>query len=169
MRISVEPESLRTLSRQLKLSGDEYLAITRALNEAINSLVWESSHSTAVMNEWQSARRLGEHLGALLEQMGEYLQSKADQFQQTDHEYRTILEHVATGVVPPAALFSASRIEGPTSILPEYGNYSAVISNPSSVAAVVGVSSSESGSAVKQAALEGQGWTFTDPSLGIAN
>ncbi|MGG1879212.1 hypothetical protein ABDI30_16805 [Paenibacillus cisolokensis] len=169
MRISVEPESLRTLSRQLKQSGDEYLAITRALNEAITSLVWESSHSTAVMDEWQTAKRLGEHLGILLGQMSQYLQSKADQFQETDHEYRTILEHVPSGSVSPAALFVASRLEGRTSILPEYGNYSTVISNPSSVAAVVGVSSSESGSTVKQAALEGQGWTFTDPSLGIAN
>lgn len=170
MRISVEPESLRTLSRQLQHSGDEYLAITRTLNQAMESLVWETSLKAAVIDEWQSARSLGEHLGALLAQLGKHLQSKADQFQETDHQYHTILEHAIVSTVSPTALFAASGMDGRSSILPEYGNFGTVISNPSSAAAAVGMTSGDNGGAAKQAALAGQSWTFTDPtSFGIAN
>ncbi|GAB6931383.1 hypothetical protein JCM10914A_53660 [Paenibacillus sp. JCM 10914] len=168
MRISVEPESLRTLSRQLLHSGDEYLAITRTLSHAMNSLVWETSLKAAVVDEWHSAQSLGEHLGVLLGQMGKQLQRKADQFQETDHQYHSILDHVIHSTVSPATLFNASGMDG--RILPEYGNTINVISNPSSVAAAVGMSSGDNGNSAKQAALAGQSWTFTDPSnLGIAN
>lgn len=170
MRISVEPESLRTLSRQLLQSGDQITAITNQLSQAINSLVWETSLKAAVIDEWQSAQRLGEHLGALLANMGKHLQGKADLFQETDHQYNTILEHALVGGVSPTALFAASKQEGGSSILPESGLSSSVISNPSSAAAAVGMSSGDGGNSAKQAALNGQGWTFTDPSnLGIAN
>lgn len=170
MRISVEPELLRALSRQLQQSGEQYLAMTNQLHQAISSLVWETSMKAAVIDEWQSAQRLGEHLGALLAQMGKHLQMKADQFQEADHQYRTILEHAIVGEVSPTALFAASKQEGGNSILPESGTSGSVISNPSSVAAAVGMSSEDGGNSVKQAALNGQGWTFTDPSnLSIAN
>jgi len=168
MRISVEPESLRTLSRQLQLSGEEYFAMTRRLGQAMNSLIWETSLKAAVIDEWQSAQKLGEHLGALLVQLGKHLQNKADQFQETDHQYHSILEH-AIITVSPTALFSASGMEDRVSILPEHSSVS-VISNPSSVAAAVGMTSEEKGNSVKQAALAGQSWTFTDPSsFSIAN
>ncbi|KOP67745.1 WXG100 family type VII secretion target [Paenibacillus solani] len=169
MRISVEPESLRTLSRQLQHSSEEYLAITRTLDQAMNSLVWETSLKAAVIDEWQSARSLGEHLGALLAQLGKHLQSKADQFQETDHQYHTILEHAMISTVSPTALFAASGMDS-RAILPEYGNNSTVISNPSSAAAAVGMTSGDNGDSAKQAALAGQSWTFTDPSsFEIAN
>lgn len=169
MRISVEPESLRTLSRQLQYSSEEYLAITRTLDQAMNSLVWETSLKAAVIDEWQSARSLGEHLGALLAQLGKHLQSKADQFQETDHQYHTILEHAMINTVSPTALFAASGMDS-RAILPEYGNNPTVISNPSSAAAAVGMTIGDNGDSAKQAALAGQSWTFTDPStFGIAN
>lgn len=167
MRISVEPESLRTLSRQLQHSGEEYLAITRTLDQAMNSLVWDTSLKAAVIDEWQSARSLGEHLGALLAQLGKHLQSKADQFQETDHQYQTILEHVMTNTASPTALFAASGMES-RAILPEHGNRYSVISNPSSAAAAVGMTSGDHGDSAKQAALAGQSFTFTDPSSYVA-
>ncbi|MFC7679485.1 WXG100 family type VII secretion target [Paenibacillus sp. GCM10028914] len=170
MRISVEPELLRALSRQFQQSSEQFLTITNQLNQAISSLVWETSMKAAVIDEWQSAQKLGEHLGALLSQMGKHLQTKADQFQEVDHQYRTILEHAMIGGVSPTALFAASKHEGVNSILPESGTSGSVISNPSSAAAAVGMSSEDGISSVKEAALNGQGWTFTDPSsLSIAN
>ncbi|WP_422657187.1 WXG100 family type VII secretion target [Paenibacillus sp. EC2-1] len=170
MRISVEPELLRALSRQFQQSGEQYLAITNQLNQAMSSLVWETSMKAAVIDEWQSAQRLGESLGALLNEMGKHLQMKADQFQEVDHQYHTILEHVTAGGVSPTALFAAFKHEGGNSILPESGTSGAVISNPSSAAAAVGMNSDNGDVSVKQAALNGQAWTFTDPSnLSIAN
>lgn len=170
MRISVQPELLRSLSRQFLQSGDQFLAITHHLNSAINSLVWETSLKAAVIDEWQSAQRLGEHLGALLAGMGKQLQVKADLFQETDHQYNTILEHTLTGGVSPTALFAAYKQGAGSSILPDSAGGASVISNPSSAAAAVGMSRTDGGSSARQAALNGQGWTFTDPSaLDIAN
>ncbi|WP_054958409.1 WXG100 family type VII secretion target [Paenibacillus dakarensis] len=170
MRISVEPELLRSLSRQLQQSGEQYLAMTNQLDHAIRSLVWETSLKAAVIDEWQSAQRLGESVGALLMQMGKHLQTKADQFQEVDHQYQTILEHVIVGGVSPTALFAASLHEGGKSILPESGTSGSVISNPSSAAAAVGMNPETGAVAVKEAALNGKAWTFTDPStLSIAN
>ena len=67
--------------------------------------------------------------GLLLAQLGKHLQSKADQFQETDHQYHTILEHAMISTVSPTALFAASGMDS-RAILPEYGNNSTVISNP---------------------------------------
>ncbi|NMO96273.1 WXG100 family type VII secretion target [Paenibacillus lemnae] len=169
MRISVEPELLRTLSRQLLQSGDQFSGITNQLSQAMNSLVWETSLKAAVIDEWQTAQRIGEHVGVLLEKMGIYLRDKADLFQETDHQYNSILEHAQVGKVSPVSLFAASQPEGASSILPQSGG-SPVISNPSSAAAAVGMTMGEGQESARKAALSGQGWTFTDPSgLGIAN
>lgn len=170
MRISVQPELLRSLSRQLLQSGDQFIAITHHLNSAINSLVWETSLKAAVIDEWQSAQRQGEHLGALLSGMGRHLQTKADLFQDTDHQYNTILDHALTVGASPTALFAAYKQGAGPSILPDSAGGSSVISNPSSAAAAVGMGKVDGGNLARQAAMNGQGWTFADPAtLNIAN
>ena len=121
MQISVEPDSLRVLSRQLQQSGEQYLVITNQLNHAISSLVWETSLKAAVIDEWQSAQRLGEHLGALLINLGKHLQTKADLFQETDLQYHSILEHAVASSVSPTSLFAASKQQGVSTILPDTG------------------------------------------------
>lgn len=163
MRISVEPERLRSLSRQLLHSGSQFAGISNQLGEAMNSLVWETSLKAAVMDEWNLAQRLGMQVGSLLERLGQELAGKADLFQETDHQYNSVLNHALVGGVSPVSLFAASRQEMSRSILAPAGS-SPDISNPSSVVQAVGMATAEGKESAKQAALSGQGWTFADPS-----
>ncbi|GIP27255.1 hypothetical protein J23TS9_23850 [Paenibacillus sp. J23TS9] len=156
MRISVEPEALRALSRQLEQSGEQIRQITASLNQALGSLIWETSIRQSLLNQWQTANQQGEQLYALLNEMGRNVLNKAGQFQTADQQQHSIMGNSAF-YNSPVASFRAAGIQGSGSILPGYGGRNVPISNPSSaIMAVQGQGSSEDGVDV--------GWGYQGPT-----
>ncbi|MCJ8010723.1 WXG100 family type VII secretion target [Paenibacillus sp. KQZ6P-2] len=156
MRISVEPEALRALSRQLEQSGEQIRQMTASLNQALGSLVWETSIRQSILNQWQSANQQGERLYAQLSELGRNVQQKAGQFQTADQQHNSILDSSAF-YHSPVASFRASWIQGGSPILPGYGGLNDPISNPSSaVMAVQGQGTNENGVDV--------GWGYQGPT-----
>ncbi|MDR0266679.1 WXG100 family type VII secretion target [Paenibacillus sp.] len=156
MRISVEPEALRALSRQLEQSSEQFRQITTSLNQALGSLIWETSIRQSLLNQWQAANQQGEQIHSMLNEMGRSVLRKAGQFQTADEQQHSIL---GTSVFysSPVAMFRASGLPGETSILPGYGGRGLTISNPSSaVLAVQGQNGSEEGYQV--------GWGYKGPT-----
>ena len=92
MRISIDPESLRGLSRQLQHSGEQIRQMTAVLNQALGSLTWDTAKKEALLNEWQIANRQGEQIAAILNEMGVNLQTKVEQFQQVDQQGGSFLQ-----------------------------------------------------------------------------
>ncbi|MBE9913130.1 WXG100 family type VII secretion target [Paenibacillus donghaensis] len=156
MRISVDPEALRALSRQLEQSGEQIRQITASLNQALGSLIWETSIRQSILNQWQAANQQGEQIHSLLSEMGRHVQSKAGQFQTADEQQHSILGSSAF-YASPVAMFRAAALPGEASILPGYGGRSVPISNPSSaVLAVQGQNGSDEGLDV--------GWGYQGPT-----
>ncbi|MEC0240405.1 WXG100 family type VII secretion target [Paenibacillus dokdonensis] len=156
MRISVEPEALRALSRQLEQSGEQIRQITASLNQALGSLIWETSIRQSLLNQWQTANQQGEQIYALLNEMGRNVLNKAGQFQTADQQQHSIMGN-SVFYNSPVASFRAAGIQGGGSILPGYGGRNVPISNPSSaVMAVQGQGSSEDGVDV--------GWGYQGPT-----
>ncbi|WP_136604813.1 WXG100 family type VII secretion target [Paenibacillus dokdonensis] len=156
MRISVEPEALRALSRQLEQSGEQIRQITASLNQALGSLIWETSIRQSLLNQWQTANQQGEQIYALLNEMGRNVLNKAGQFQTADQQQHSIMGN-SVFYNSPVASFRAAGIQGSGSILPGYGGRNVPISNPSSaVMAVQGQGSSEDGVDV--------GWGYQGPT-----
>ncbi|MWV43424.1 WXG100 family type VII secretion target [Paenibacillus sp. HJL G12] len=136
MRISVEPEALRALSRQLEQSSEQIRQITASLNQALGSLIWETSIRQSLLNQWQAANQQGEQLYALLNELGRNVLKKAGQFQTADQQHHSILGSSAF-YHSPVASFRATSIQGENSILPGYGGSNIPISNPSSAVTAV--------------------------------
>lgn len=156
MRISVEPEALRALSRQLEQSGEQIRQITASLNQALGSLIWETSIRESLLNQWQAANQQGEQIYALLSEMGRNVLKKAGQFQTADQQQHSILGSTAL-YSSPVASFRAAGMQGAASILPGYGGRSVPISNPSSaVMAVKGQNENDEGIDV--------GWGYQGPT-----
>ncbi|MED5017015.1 WXG100 family type VII secretion target [Paenibacillus chibensis] len=156
MRIAVEPEALRALSRQLEQSSEQIRQITAYLNQALGSLMWETSIRQSLLNQWQAANQQGEQIYTLLNEMGRNLQNKAGQFQTADQQQHSFLGS-ASFYNSPVASFRAAGMQGGNSILPDYGGRSFPISNPSSaVMAVQEQSDAEHGVDV--------GWGYQGPT-----
>lgn len=60
MRIRVEPDVLRALSKQIQYAAEQIQQKMTVLDQAIHSLEWEVESRAAVMNEWNHSKRLGE-------------------------------------------------------------------------------------------------------------
>ncbi len=136
MRISVEPEALRALSRQLEQSGEQIRQLTALLNQALGSLIWETSIRESLLNEWQAANQQGEQISSMLSEMGRNVHKKAGMFQSADEQHHSFLGNSAL-YHSPVAMFRAVGVQGDGSILPGYGGRGIPISNPSSAVMAV--------------------------------
>ncbi|GAB6989034.1 WXG100 family type VII secretion target [Paenibacillus pini] len=154
MRISVEPESLRALSRQLEQSSEQIRQITATLNQALGSLIWEASIRQSVMNEWQVANRQSELITNLLAEMSRNIQNKAEQFHSADMQNNSILKE-APIFVSPLAMFKLPGNQSNGPILPGYESTN-VMSNPLSAVNAVGSQHNDDGVSV--------GWGYQGPT-----
>lgn len=62
MRIRVEPDVLRALSRQIQYAAEQIQQKMAVLDQAIHSLDWDIESRAAVMSEWDRSKRLGKML-----------------------------------------------------------------------------------------------------------
>ncbi|HEY2491440.1 MAG TPA: WXG100 family type VII secretion target, partial [Paenibacillus sp.] len=137
MRISVEPDALRALSRQLQQSEDQIKQIRAVLNQAVGSLVYDGETMEIMMNTWKLANLQGEQMVTALMEMATTLQNKGDQFQTVDEQPVSIFHSPARSNHSPVAMFEMSKEN--LQLLSGFGKESTVISNPNSaVAAIVG-------------------------------
>ncbi|WP_052675901.1 WXG100 family type VII secretion target [Paenibacillus sp. IHBB 10380] len=137
MRISVEPDALRALSRQLQQSGEQINQIRAVLNQAVDSLLNDAETMEIVMNTWRLANLQSVEMVSALMEMATTLQNKGDQFQIVDEQPFSTFHSSAISNHSPVAMFEMSKKN--LQLLSGLGKESTVISNPSSaVAAIVG-------------------------------
>ncbi|MCM2997503.1 MULTISPECIES: WXG100 family type VII secretion target [Paenibacillus] len=136
MRISVEPESLRSLSRQLDRGSEQIREMTLALNQALGNFRGEAAFPQSVMDEWQSAHRQGEQIYAMLKDIGKWIESKASEFQTADEQHHSILNDTLM-YSSPALMFQSAAVSGREPILPGYGLTDGTVSNPLSAVQAV--------------------------------
>lgn len=88
MRISIHPDSLRTLRIQLQQSLEEIHQISELLDQDIGSLELYPILCEEISNEWELARQLGEMTLSLLTEIDHKIQLKVDQLHTTDVEHQ---------------------------------------------------------------------------------
>jgi len=170
MRIRVEPDVLRALSRQIQYAAEQIQQKMTVLDQAIHSLEWDVQSRPAVMAEWDYCKRLGETAVRRFVELGTQLDRKAVVFQQVDMEYRTILGHVNKAYVNAVNLLQVMEDNEAGQILPVHSTTSAVVSDPfSAVRAVYQVQDTvppdgSPATLVQAMQPEPVAWKFTDPS-----
>lgn len=136
MRISVEPESLRSLSRHLDRSSEQIREMTLALNQALGNLRREAAFPQSVMDEWQAAHRQGEQIYGMLKDIGKWIETKATEFQTADEQHHSILNDTLL-YSTPALMFQSAAVSGGDPILPGYSLTDGTVSNPLSAVQAV--------------------------------
>ncbi|MBP2001001.1 uncharacterized protein YukE [Paenibacillus shirakamiensis] len=86
MRIRVEPEQLRNLSKNLQHSAEQLRQITAYLNQSMALLLQENAAQGPIADQWQQAQLLSEHLLSELHRLGITADTKADAFQALENE-----------------------------------------------------------------------------------
>ncbi|MBN3522486.1 WXG100 family type VII secretion target [Paenibacillus apiarius] len=137
MRIIVQPDALRALSRQLLIAAEQLNQIQSILSHALQSLAWETSVREAIMQQWQQAARLSSQIHAMLFELSRHVQTKADQFQTADQQTNSILGS-AYGIGSATALYAGMGLAGTSLILPGAGAGIGAISNPNSAVRAMG-------------------------------
>lgn len=171
MRIRVEPDVLRALSKQIQYAAEQIQQKMTVLDQAIHSLEWEVESRAAVMNEWNHSKRLGEDALRRLMDLSVQLGRKALLFQQADMEYRSVLSHVNTAYGNAVNMLNVLQNNRTGEIMPAHSATVAVVSDPlSAMAAVYRVQDAalpdgSPATLVQAMQPEPVAWRFTDPSF----
>lgn len=83
-RIEVHPDDLRGLSRELHRCGEEIRSIGGRLGSAVQSLSWETRLQLHVTDRTGEAQGQAQLLAALLVELAQFLDRKAEAFRQAD-------------------------------------------------------------------------------------
>ncbi|UHA73839.1 WXG100 family type VII secretion target [Paenibacillus sp. 481] len=118
MRIIVEPEVLRGVSRQLRSAAEHLHHIQYELHRTVNSLMWESSVKSEIMYEWSRASRLADQIKEQLSELGQHVQAKAIQFEEIDNQASSILVHDSHSR-SPAAMYMGMELGANALLLPK--------------------------------------------------
>ncbi|GIP21550.1 WXG100 family type VII secretion target [Paenibacillus sp. J22TS3] len=137
MRIRMEPEQMRTLSKNLYQSAEQLRQMAASLNQLLYPLNQESGTLGTVSEQWQHAHRISEQVHAELYRIGQFVETKADAFQSLENEPGTLQNGAQIAAVGSAAAMFAGLFAVRNVILP--GNYEmqGVISNPESAVQAV--------------------------------
>lgn len=171
MRIRVEPDVLRALSRQIQYAAEQIQQKMTVLDQAIHSLDWEVESRAAVMSEWNHSKRVGEDAVRRFIDLSVQLGRKAVLFQQVDMEYRTVLGHVNTTYNNAVNMLHVLENNHAGEILPDHSATTAIVSDPlSAVAAVYRVQDAappagSPATLIQAMQPEPVAWRFTDPSF----
>ncbi|MNS23177.1 hypothetical protein D3C72_549850 [compost metagenome] len=138
MRIRMEPEQMRTLSKNLQQSAEQLRQMAAGLNQLLHSLIQESGSLGSVTEQWQQAHRLSEQLHTELHRIGRFVETKADAFQGLEHEPASYQKGTPIAAVGSAAALYAGllAVHNPV-ILPGSYKMHGVISNPESAVQAV--------------------------------
>ncbi|RUT29827.1 WXG100 family type VII secretion target [Paenibacillus zeisoli] len=138
MRIRMEPEQMRTLSKNLQQSAEQLRQMAAGLNQLLHSLIQESGPLGSVTEQWQQAHRLSEQLHTELHRIGRFVETKADAFQGLEHEPAAYTKGTPIAAVGTAAALYAGllAVRNPV-ILPGSYKMHGVISNPESAVQAV--------------------------------
>lgn len=138
MRIKMEPEQMRTLSKNLQQSAEQLRQMAAGLNQLLHSLIQESGPLGSVTEQWQQAHRLSEQLHTELHRIGKFVENKADAFQGLEHEPAAYQKGTPIAAVGTAAALYAGllAVRNPV-ILPGSYKMHGVISNPESAVQAV--------------------------------
>ena len=170
MRIRVEPDVLRALSRQIQYAAERIQQKMTVLDQAIHSLDWDIQSREAVMSEWNRGKRLGEEALRRLMDLSSQLERKALLFQQADMEYRSVLSHVNMVYGNAVNMLNAFQSNHSGEILPAHAADVAVVSDPlSAIAAVYRIQDAappdiSPATLVQAMQPEPVAWRFIDPS-----
>lgn len=171
MRIRVEPDVLRALSRQIQYAAEQIQQKMTVLEQAIHSLEWDIEARAAVMSEWSHSKRLGEDAVRRFMDLSVQLGRKALLFQQADMEYRTVLSHVNTAYGNAVNMLNVLENNRVGEILPTHAAAATVVSDPlSAVAAVYRVQDAappdgSPATLIQAMQPEPVAWRFTDPTF----
>ncbi|PWW39887.1 MULTISPECIES: hypothetical protein [Paenibacillus] len=171
MRIRVEPDVLRALSRQIQYAAEQIQQKMTVLDQAIHSLEWDLEARAGIMNEWNHSKRLCEAAVRRFMDLSVQLGRKALLFQQVDMEYRTVLSHVNTAYGNAVNMLNVLQTERTGEIMPAHSATAAVVSDPfSAVAAVYRVQDAappdgSPATLIQAMQPEPVAWRFTDPSF----
>ncbi|WP_433943229.1 WXG100 family type VII secretion target [Paenibacillus sp. SN-8-1] len=138
MRIRMEPEQMRTLSKNLQQSAEQLRQMATGLNQLLHSLIQESGPLGSVTEQWQQAHRLSEQLHTELHRIGRFVETRADAFQALEHEPASYQKGTPIAAVGNAAALYAGllAVRNPV-ILPGSYKMHGVISNPESAVQAV--------------------------------
>lgn len=165
MRISIDPESLRGLSRQLQQSGEQIRQMTAVLNQALGSLTWDTSKKEALLNEWQIANRQGEQIAAILNEMGANLQTKVDQFQQVDQQNGSFRQSSVPFYGSAVSMYSVTSSNEFSILGQEYGQTQKLISDPSSAISAMAALFGEPANQASGGAIDSAEWIGLDGTV----
>ncbi|PYE52089.1 WXG100 family type VII secretion target [Paenibacillus barcinonensis] len=171
MRIRVEPDVLRALSRQIQYAAEQIQQKMAVLDQAIHSLDWDIESRAAVMSEWERSKRLGEDALLRLMDLSVQLGRKALLFQQVDMEYRSVLSHVNVAYGNAVNMLNVLQSSSAGEILPAHAADVAVVSDPlSAMAAVYRIQDTappdgSPATLVQAMQPEPVAWRFRDPSF----
>jgi len=84
MRILVVPENLHSLSVQLQQVAGDLQGVESRVSGALGGLDWEARHKVGIEGQVGHARNQARALAARAEEMGRYLASKAQAFEEAD-------------------------------------------------------------------------------------
>ena len=83
-RILITPDQLRSLSAQLQQTAGELQSVEGRVSSALGDLAWEARQKAGVDGQANRARSQARALAAQAEEMGRYLQRKAQAFEEAD-------------------------------------------------------------------------------------
>jgi len=86
LRIQVNPDELRALSAQLQRVAGDLHGLEGRLGQALNGLDWEVCQKAGVEGQVAQAHSQAHALAARAEEMGRYLASKAQAFENADQQ-----------------------------------------------------------------------------------
>lgn len=138
MRIRMEPEQMRTLSKNLYQSAEQLRQMVAGLNQMLYSLNPESGALGSVSEQWQQAHRLSEMVHAELHRIGQFVETRADAFQSLENEPGVLQDGAQIAAIgSAAALFAGLFAVRNSVILPGSYEMHGVISNPESAVQAV--------------------------------
>ncbi|GGA38796.1 hypothetical protein [Paenibacillus physcomitrellae] len=135
MRISIEPEQLRSAGSGLQRSAEQLHTIAEHLNRLLYSFSQDNESAwAAVQAKWEQARFLSEQFGQELFRLGQGLQVRSASFDEADRHFGSTFPR---GAGQAASLYRTLRLGTDSLILPSAKFSPGVISNPRSAVEAV--------------------------------
>ncbi|ANS74110.1 hypothetical protein AWM70_05570 [Paenibacillus yonginensis] len=133
MRISIEPEQLRSAGSGLQRSAEQLHTIAEHLNRMLYSFSQENESAwAAVMAKWEQARLLSEQFGQELFRLGQGLQVRSAAYDEEDRHFGSTFARGTGSYGQAASLYRTLRLGTDSLILPSAKFSPGVISNPRS-------------------------------------
>ncbi|WP_223067438.1 hypothetical protein [Paenibacillus caui] len=133
MRISVEPEQLRTAGSGLQRSAEQLQDIAEHLNRLLTSFSQDNEAAWgAVQVKWEQARRLSEQIGKELYRLGEGLKIRSASFDESDRGFGASISKGSVSYGPSSMMYRTLHLGTDSLILPATRFSPGVISNPRS-------------------------------------